>query len=138
MKRPSWRVLVPALVALGLVGAAVPAFAGELDHDKWNNRLQVRMSFHCDSDGSVKLSWHSIWPSQATHMTAVWYDSTVDSDLNQAHSAGRIHKDGRTASGSTTIPAGHNRHHIWLFVDALDDTNNQVFGIGRNADVIHC
>ena len=138
MKKPSWRALLPALVALGLVGAAVPAFAGEMDHDRSNNRLQVRMSFHCNSNGTVRLSWHSIWPNEAKRMTAKWYDSTIDPDLNHPRSAGRIHHSGHRASGAVTIPAGRNRHHIFLFVDALDSSGNQVFGLGRNADIIHC
>jgi len=57
MKRRVWRVLVPALAVLGLAGAALPAVAAQTAADS-NNRLQVRMSFHCNSNGTVRLSWH--------------------------------------------------------------------------------
>jgi hypothetical protein len=137
VKRRTWRVLVPALVAVGVMGAAIPAMAGELDHDKDNNRLQTRMSFHCNSNHTVKLSWHSIWPKVAVKMTASWYDGTTDPDLNKPH-RGTVHRDGGKATGTFTIPAGHNKHRIFLFVDALDATGNQVFGLGRNIDTIHC
>ena len=137
MKRRTWRVLVSALVAVGMVGAALPALAGELDHDKDNNRLQTRMSFHCNSNHTVRLSWHSIWPKVAVSMTASWYDGTTDPDLRSPH-PGRVHRDGNRASGTFTIPAGHNRHTIFLFVDSLDATGNQVFGLGRNIDTIRC
>ena len=136
MKRRVWRVLVPALAILGLAGAALPAVAAQTAADS-NNRLQVRMSFHCNSNGTVRLSWHSIWPKQATHMTAQWYDATTDPDL-QSPTAGKVHRSGSRASGTFTIPAGHNRHQIWLFVDALDNAGNQVFGIGRKESTIRC
>jgi hypothetical protein len=130
-------MLVPAIAVIGLVGAALPAVAGELDHDKDNNRLQVRMSFHCNSNHTVRLNWHAIWPKEAVSMTAKWYDGTRDPDLKSPRRAS-VHHDGNRASGTITIPAGRNRHRIWLFVDALDKTGNQVFGIGRNVDTIHC
>jgi hypothetical protein len=139
VKRPSWRVLVPALVAVGLLGGALPAFAGELGNDdSGNNRLKVRMSLHCNSTGSVRVSWHSIWPKAATHMSVQWFDATTDPDLAHPASGGRADHNGDRASGAFTIPAGHNRHRMWLFVDALDKNGNQVFGIGRVTTVIHC
>jgi len=142
--RRSWQLLVPALVAAGLVATALPALAGEMDHDPANNRLQVRMSLRCNRNGTVQLSWHSIWPRHAASMTAKWYDSTVDGDLqfptpsDEAGQKRSVHRQGSRASGDLRIPAGLNKHRIVLFVDALDSTDNQTFGLGRNADTIHC
>jgi hypothetical protein len=138
VKRRTWRILVPVLAAVGLAAAALPAVAGELDHDRDNNRLQTRMSFHCNSNHTVRLSWHSISPKAAARMTAGWVDGTTNPDL-LALKFGSVHRSGGRASGSFTIPAGHNGHQIWLFVDALDRNGNQITnGIGRNFDTIHC
>jgi hypothetical protein len=97
------------------------------------------MSFHCNSDHTVRLDWHSISPRQAVRMTADWYDAATDPDLTSPTSAGPVHRSGGRASGSTTIPAGRNGHDIWLFVEALDEDGNQTSaGLGRTDRTIHC
>jgi hypothetical protein len=148
VKKRRWRVLVPTLVTVGLMGAAVPAaLAGELDHDRDNNKLNVRMSLHCNSDRSVTLNWHSLSPRVAVSMTAKWYDLTADPDLRvatpsaAADQAAAVSRRNGKASGRFVIRHVPRGHKIALFVDALDGRNgegNQVFGLGRNIDTVRC
>jgi hypothetical protein len=148
VKQRWWRILVPTLVTIGLVGAAIPsALAGELDNDRANNRLRVRMSLQCNSDHSVTLKWHSFAPRRAASMTAQWYDMTADPNFDhptpssKADQVAAVKRRGDRASGSFRIRGVPNRHKIAIFVDAWSlrgGQGDQVFGLGRNIDTIRC
>jgi hypothetical protein len=135
------------LLAVGLVGAAVPAIAGELDNDPDNNRLNVRMSLRCHSDHSATLRWTSIAPREAVSMTAFWYDMTSDPNLDNPRPASKsaqvaaVHRSGGSASGSFRIKRSSNGHRILIFVDAWSASGGrgqQVYGLGRNIDTVGC
>jgi hypothetical protein len=136
------------LATVGVLGVVVPtAIAGELDDDPLNNRLQVRMSLHCNGDKSVALNWRSIAPKEALSMTAKWYDMTADPDLrtptpaSQAAQVAAVTRGHGTARGRFAIRGVPSGHKIALFIDAWSEAGghgDQVYGIGRNIDTVHC
>jgi hypothetical protein len=144
-----WRIAVPAVAALAVVGAGVTtALAGELDNDPVNNRLGTKTSLVCNTDGSVTLKWTSTAPAEAASMTAMWYDATADPDLRSpkpaklADRVAAVRRTGSRASGSFRLTGVPDGHRVALFVDAWSQPNGkgtQVSGLGRNLDtVFHC
>jgi hypothetical protein len=151
VKKRWWRILVPSLVAVSVVGVAVPwAMAGELDNDTVNNRLQVRTTLSCERNTAV-LNWTSIVPAATVSMTAKWYDITADPNFNSPKPISRIaqlaavHVDtevGDRANGSFKLTGVQSGHRVAIFVDAWSEaggSGQQIGGLGRNIDtVIRC
>jgi len=56
MRKLSWRVLVPALLTVGLLGATIPtALAGELDNNRTENPAHLLLKLRCKPNGAVEL-----------------------------------------------------------------------------------
>jgi hypothetical protein len=146
MRKPSWRLLVPALVTLGLVAAGAPAaLAGELDHDPVENGLNVRMLLRCNGDGTVTLKWHSKVPKGAGSMGVSWFDFTADPERptpsTRADQVAAARVRGNRADGKFLLTSVPNGHRILVAVDAYSKPGGRgkhLDVLGHNLDTIRC
>jgi hypothetical protein len=141
-KRFLLRAVLPAAVAVGLVGAAVPfAFAGEADNDTVNNKSHLVTHASCARSGQLRISWTSNVKTGAGSVRMQWYDVNTDPGLRNPHTVTARWQSGNIrASGVFTTTGAKKGDLIATFFDVYagpGQTGGQI-EIGRNFDHVTC